>query len=99
MIALSQNPARQSPEQQAAPLVQAAPTTEHAGPVGAVPPPASGAPPPPGGAGFPPPCGGVGCGASHMPLVQLEVQQSAPVWHGPAAAVQTTVQVMLALSQ
>jgi hypothetical protein len=90
-IAWSQKPARQSVEQHVAPLAHAAPMAEHAGPVGTP-------PPPPSTPGF---AGGEtgGCGGSHVPLVQLDVQQSAPVLHGPRAGAHTTVHVMLAVSQ
>jgi hypothetical protein len=50
--------------------------------------------PPPGGGG-----GGGGGSASQRPLVQLEVQQSAPALHAPATATHAVLQVLVAGSQ
>ncbi len=80
----SQNPARQRVEQQLAPLTHDAPIAEHAGPASV---PAS------------PPLTAGGRGGSHVPFVQLDVQQSAPVVHAPATGVHTTVQLLLFGSQ
>ena len=73
---MSQKPPRQSDVQQSAAEAHPLPTGRHA--------PGGG-----GGGGFPPVGGGGGgSGASQLPFVQLEVQQSAPVMHGPAAGTQ-----------
>jgi len=86
---ISQKPPRQSDVQQSAALAQPLPTGRHA----------------PGGGGvtLPPSVvggGGGGSGASQLPFVQLEVQQSAPVLHAPALGTHVAVpQVFVAALQ
>lgn len=87
---MSQKPPRQSDVQQSALVAQLRPTARHAPGGGGVT-----TPPPPSTGG-----GGGGSGASQLPLVQLEVQQSAPVTHAPALGVHVAVpQVFVAALQ
>ncbi len=94
MTGWSQKPARHRPLQHVAPVVQLMPIGSHACAVPASRAGTMGAPASGGEGG-----GAGGMGASQRPLVQLDAQQSAPVVHAPAAAVQRTTHVLPVGSQ